>query len=63
MITEVQKIPWPNWELGDKPGQGSFGSVYEIHRKLVDDDIEKCALKVISIPQNSSDVKDLFDEG
>lgn len=43
-------------------GHGSFGTVYEIHR-YSEHTVEKAALKVISIPQHSSDLDELFSDG
>lgn len=44
------KTKWPGWETVRLIGQGSYGAVYEIQRKLVDGTVAKAALKVISIP-------------
>nr|WP_295277982.1 serine/threonine-protein kinase [uncultured Blautia sp.] len=42
-------IPWSNWKVVKKLGQGGFGSVYEIERNLAGM-TEKAALKIISRP-------------
>ena len=42
-------MPWPNWKVVKKLGQGGFGSVYEIERNLAGM-TEKAALKIISRP-------------
>ena len=55
-------VNWPGWETGRLIGRGSFGSVYEIERNVLGD-IEKAALKVISIPQNESDIDDMYGDG
>jgi len=55
-------ILWPEWETVRLIGRGSFGSVYEIQRNIFGD-IESAALKVISIPQNASDIDELYSEG
>ena len=49
-MAELQKAPWSDWETVSLIGRGSFGTVYEIQRKLVDEDTESAALKVITIP-------------
>ena len=62
-MAELIKAPWSDWETVRMIGRGSFGTVYEIQRKLVDEDTESAALKVITIPQNPSDVEELYSEG
>jgi len=56
------EINWPEWETVRLIGRGSFGSVYEIRREILGD-VEKAALKVISIPQNASDIEELYADG
>jgi serine/threonine protein kinase len=56
------KAVWPGWKTVKLIGKGSFGTVYEIERQDFDH-LEKAALKVISIPQNDSDLDDLYDSG
>lgn len=58
----AQQVNWPGWEIVRKIGSGSFGSVYEIHREMFGD-VEKAALKVISIPQNGDEVDELRNLG
>lgn len=55
-------VPWPDWEIKRIIGRGSFGTVYEIERSVYGA-TEKAALKVISIPENPSDIDDLRSEG
>ena len=55
-------ISWPEWETVGLIGRGSFGAVYEIQRDVFGD-IEKAALKVITIPQNISDIDEMYGEG
>lgn len=62
-MIEMQKAPWSDWETVRLIGRGSFGTVYEIQRKLVDEDTESAALKVITIPQNPGDIEELYSEG
>ena len=64
-MEQNDKITWPGWKTVDLIGRGSFGAVYEIERKLFDDDEEpeRAALKVISIPQNDSDIEEMYNDG
>ena len=57
-----KKIKWPGWETVDLIGQGSFGSVYEIQRNIFGN-VEKAALKVISIPQSRGDIEEMYSDG
>ena len=54
MDTE-KRVQWPGWEIVRRIGSGSFGTVYEIKRDVYGD-IEKAALKVISIPHSEDEV-------
>lgn len=56
------KFSWPAWETVRQIGRGSFGAVYEIQRTLFDE-VERAALKVISIPQNDSDIEEMKSDG
>ena len=53
---------WPGWETVGLIGRGSFGAVYEIQRDVLGD-VEKAALKVISLPQNSLDIDEMYNDG
>jgi len=53
---------WPEWNVVQKIGQGSFGSVYEIERNDFGN-VMHSALKVLSVPQNPGDVEALVSEG
>ncbi len=57
-----KKAVWPGWKTVRLIGLGSYGSVYEIERDVFGK-IEKAALKVISIPQNDSDIEELTYSG
>ena len=57
------KAVWPGWTTTRLIGRGSFGAVYEIERDVVGIKKEKAALKLITIPQSESDVKELYDSG
>ena len=61
-MADIQNNLWPGWETVKFIGKGSFGAVYEIQRDMLGD-IEKAALKVISIPQNDSDIEELYSDG
>ena len=56
-------ICWPGWETVRLIGRGGFGAVYEIQRELVNETVEKAALKVITIPQNDSDIEEMRSDG
>ena len=62
MSENANKIQWPGWETIGMIGRGSFGAVYEIERKVFDD-VEKAALKVITIPQNEGDIEEMYSDG
>ena len=61
-MNDLDRVSWPGWETVQLIGRGSFGSVYEIQRDVFGD-IEKAALKVISIPRNASDIDELYSDG
>ena len=62
MTEDLGKISWPGWEIVRLIGRGSFGAVYEIERNILGY-LEKAALKVISIPQNTTDLEDMYGDG
>ena len=61
-MAERYKDCWPGWETTRLIGRGSFGTVYEIQRDVLGD-LEKAALKVISIPQNAGDIEEMYSDG
>ena len=63
MSIEVLKQIWPEWQVEEKPiGKGSFGVVYKAVRRELG--VESyAAIKVISIPGDSSEVDSLRSEG
>ena len=63
MTIDVLKQIWPEWQIEGKPlGKGSYGVVYKAVRR--DHNVESyAAIKVISIPTDSSDVDSLRSEG
>lgn len=56
------KALFPGWETVRLIGRGSFGAVYEIQRDVFGHK-EKAALKMISIPQNDSEIDELISDG
>ena len=61
-MEDQAKALWPGWETVKLIGRGNFGSVYEIKRDVFGN-IERAALKVITIPQNEGDIDELYSEG
>lgn len=61
MENKIEAV-WQGWKAVRKIGAGGFGAVYEITRDVFGKN-ETAALKVISIPQNNDEIKDLYDEG
>ena len=62
-MNNLKQTPWADWEIIDIIGRGSFGTVYRIQRKLVDNNTEYAALKVLSIPQNPAEIESMRSEG
>lgn len=61
---EQQLLPsvWPEWQLVRQLGSGSYGVVYEAVR--TDSNVEShAAIKVISIPNDASEIDSLRSEG
>ena len=61
-MMENREELWPGWKTVRVLGNGSFGCVYEIQRTVLEN-VEKAALKVISIPQNPNEIEELRDDG
>lgn len=61
-MTDILGEIWPEWKIVKEIGKGSFGVVYEAVRSdhLVE---SHAAIKVISIPQNESEINSLRSEG
>lgn len=57
----VNGVTWPGWEVVQQIGNGSFGEVYEIRRALFSD-WEQSALKVISLPRDQQELRQLYDD-
>ena len=47
---------WPEWKAVKKLGEGSFGKVYKCERNDEYGIKSECAIKIISIPQNESEL-------
>jgi len=58
----THEVSWPGWEVVEKIGTGSFGSVYRIRREILGEE-EFAALKVISIPHTSDELEELQSQG
>lgn len=54
---------WPGWETVRIIGRGGYGAVYEIARCECNGEIERAAMKVISIPQNPGVIETMYSEG
>ncbi len=53
---------WPEWKIEKQLGKGSYGTVYQAIRKT--NNLEShAAIKIISIPSNSSEVDSLRSDG
>ena len=61
-MEHTETITWPGWETVGVIGRGSFGTVYEIRRDMLGD-IERAALKHISIPSSENEIESLMSEG
>ena len=61
-MMSIDICPWPGWNIVREIGRGSFGRVYEIHRKN-DVFLEKAALKVIHIPSNEFELNQYLADG
>ncbi|MCD8324019.1 MAG: protein kinase [Clostridiales bacterium] len=62
MEQDILSRAWPEWKAVKELGRGSYGVVYEAVR--MDHQVEsRAAIKVISIPQNESEIDSLRSEG
>jgi len=62
MSIERLSTIWPEWKVTEKLGEGSFGKVYKIVKEGRGV-ASTAAVKVLSIPQNDSDLASLRAEG
>ena len=61
MIYDIGTMVFQDWQIVDLIGEGSFGKVYEI-RKTSGGITTTSALKVITIPQSQSDMRNTMSE-
>lgn len=61
-IQEQLNHIWSGWQLGELLGEGAYGKVFRIERDEFGH-IYESALKVISIPQNQSELQSVLAEG
>ena len=54
---------WGEWVPVEKLGEGSFGTVWKISRKFLNNQVFYAAVKHISIPQDEREVNSLIAEG
>lgn len=62
MATDVLKTIWPEWEIEQQLGRGSYGVVYKAVRREYNME-NRAAIKVISIPSDASELESLRSEG
>lgn len=55
-------VLWPDWEVVELIGSGNFGVVYKI-RRCVSEEEETAAVKMISIPREDGNIKEMLNEG
>ena len=61
-VKEILKNVWPEWEIVEKIGEGSFGSVYKAERKDIVGS-SSAAIKITRIPQDCNEIEALHAEG
>lgn len=59
---ELGTVVFSKWRIERKIGEGSFGTVYEIRREDFGQ-VYCAALKVITVPQNEAELKNIRQEG
>ena len=59
-MAQSEEFIYPGWEVARKLGEGSFGGVYEIRRTLPGGRVEKCALKRLTVPRDSEEIRELY---
>jgi serine/threonine protein kinase len=59
---DALKNVWPDWKIVEKIGSGAFGTVYSV-QKEEDGRLYESAVKVIHIPQDEAEVRELKNSG
>ena len=59
---EIGSTVFDKWTICRKLGQGSYGAVYEIQQEDFGN-VYKAALKVITVPQNETEIQSVLAEG
>ena len=64
MTSDIKKHEplWGAWYVDSLIGEGSFGKVYKVRREEFSNTYYS-AVKIITIPQNNTDLRQLEDEG
>ena len=53
---------WPAWHTVEQIGKGAFGEVYKARRQI-QDEVFYSAVKVIRIPQDEGEIKEMLSDG
>lgn len=61
-MEQFPKLCWPDWEIVELIGTGSYGRVYKIKREE-NGHVYYDALKVIKIPKSASEIEELLNSG
>lgn len=62
-MESLQRTPWEGWETVREIGSGSYGTVYEIQRSLINGQTESAAMKVMNLPKKNSEIDRLYRSG
>ena len=54
---------WGEWVPVERLGEGAFGTVWRVERKVMGGKVYQAAVKHISIPQTEDEVKNLLEQG
>ena len=57
------RLPWKEWELESKIGEGSFGTVWKVKKRVLGGKVFYAAVKHISIPKDENEIDRLIGEG